>query len=153
MNDKAVQELLGVLARPTYVLPVTGAIFYDYPSKGVALVFRKSDNRLNNVYLYSGRSEDYSRYAGELPNRITFDDTRADVERKLGTHAKPHGNAVDPFWASYENDAVDIHYVSASTTDRDNLIAYVAIFEPAPMFQTRKFKKINRLRWTDKPRV
>lgn len=63
----------------------------ECPSKGISLEFNP-DHTLRVVWLYS-KSVLSTEYVGELPARLSFADTRADVERKLGGVKREGGGA------------------------------------------------------------
>jgi hypothetical protein len=72
----------------TYLDPkLSGGFYNSWPSKGVEMRFDR-EGKLKHVILHSGRklSPDCkeAKYTGELPEKLSFDDTMASVRRKLG---------------------------------------------------------------------
>jgi len=57
---------------------------YDYKSKGIRLRFEKESGNLSAIFLFSELTQDYSQYKGKMPYNLSFNDTRSDVEKKLG---------------------------------------------------------------------
>jgi hypothetical protein len=55
----------------------------NYYQNGITLQFEPSNSVLLRIVLQSGMCEGYSRYKGELPFELTFDDDRATVRKKI----------------------------------------------------------------------
>lgn len=53
-----------------------------WKAKGLSLTF--SRNNLHTAWMYNDKVEGYTRYIGELPESLSFDDTLATVEKRLG---------------------------------------------------------------------
>lgn len=98
---------------------------------GVAL--QVSQNKVETVYLYPNKTDDFAAYTGALPLGLAFNDTMADVEDWLGqprvTHAPQAGwepglpdQSGTPdhvhYWATYKRFGVTIVYNSPSAADK-----------------------------------
>ena len=57
---------------------------YHYKSKGIKLRFDKENGNLLAIFLFSESTQDYRQYRGEMPYNLSFNDTRLEVEKKLG---------------------------------------------------------------------
>jgi len=77
--------------------------YVQLPKKGLVLVFRESDDPktsqivLVDVQIFSSAKKGYSTYAGELPDGLTFSDTRAETTKRLGKPSESDGN--EDTWA------------------------------------------------------
>jgi hypothetical protein len=93
---------------------------------GVSLRFNLK-NELRIVFLYSGITEEYSQYKGQLPKGITFDDPRSVVQRKCGVAQSIEGDEIINSRDEYEGFSVT--YVSKDASDMTIKIAHIAIFK------------------------
>ncbi len=77
-------------ARPPKLRHGEDEAFVDLPTLGVVLVFEATPSGkramlLTSVQLYAGLpNQDCSKFAGELPEGLRFEDTRDAVRKKLG---------------------------------------------------------------------
>ncbi len=53
-----------------------------WKSKGLELRFSRSN--LHTAWMYNEKMEGFNRYAGELPDGLSFEDSMTSVEKKLG---------------------------------------------------------------------
>ena len=102
---------------------------------------------IQEIYLYIDNTGCYSPYTDELPFGLTSNDTRADVEQKLGQPKLPHmpqwgwepglpdtGGTPDyiHYWAIYKRFNLTIVYNSPSASDRGATIHSIILnFAPA----------------------
>ena len=88
------REVLGFESVATYLDPkLSGGFYNSWPSKGVEMRFDR-EGKLKHVILHSGRKLTpdckEAKYTGELPEKLSFDDTMASVRRKLGQPEKTY---------------------------------------------------------------
>lgn len=99
--------------------------FYIWRSKGLSLRF--NSGKLTGIHMYAGEADDYKRYEGELPAKLSFADTRADVEEKLGTPEVSGGGGVIPFWVAYKSRGISVDYVGKDPNNQKNRIRSVGL--------------------------
>src|SRR5713101_5785163 len=76
------REMMG--RRPEAFYPrFDSGFFHSWESKGVSLWFDK-DCKVIYIVLYADKIEDFQRYEGELPEKLSFADTTTDITTKLG---------------------------------------------------------------------
>ena len=101
-----------------------GGYYYSWKPKGVSLRF--VSGKLATIFLYAEAAAGFKQYEGELPAKLSFGDTRAEVEEKLGKPEMSGGQGVIPYWAVYEK-GVQVQYVSKDLMDQKNRIHYVGL--------------------------
>lgn len=94
--------------------------------------FRFENDAVTAIFLYAQGADDYQEYRGEMPEGLSFSDTRGDVEDKLGRPDKTGGNGVIPFWADFPRNGLSITYVSIDERDSHNRIHHITITRIAP---------------------
>lgn len=60
-----------------------GKFFLIWKKQGVRLIFN-GESKLEQIALHSGYFNDFSKYQGELPERINLSDEPEQIEKKLG---------------------------------------------------------------------
>jgi len=99
-DSPEIQKLLtdlGVAKRPRLKRGELYA-YVQLPKKGLVLVFRESHDpktsqlALVDVQIFSSAKKGYSTYAGELPDGLTFSDTRDITAKRLGQPSESDGN-------------------------------------------------------------
>ena len=90
-----------------------------------------TSNVLETAFLYADGSDGFSRYEGELPKGLKFEDVRYIVEQKCGPSLKSRGSeGIIPYWVNY--DGFLVTYTLPSETDLMNKIHNIAISKPFP---------------------
>jgi hypothetical protein len=103
--------------------------YYSYKSKGVSLKFDNVQNGfvLTEILLYNEAANNFSKYKSDLPENLSFNDTRAVVESKIGKPKESGGEGKIPFWANYSHLGFIVTYKSESVTDMNNKILSISI--------------------------
>jgi hypothetical protein len=100
---------------------------------GHGLVFEFHNGKLVFIFLCAEGFEGCDEYRGELPLGLSFTDTRADVERKLG---KPdivdNVEGILPVFARYTSKGIKVGFTSKDLNDMSNRIESVGIFPAGP---------------------
>lgn len=99
--------------------------FYMWKSKGLSLRF--NSEKLTGVLMYAGEIDGFKPYDGELPAKLSFADTRATVEEKLGKPEVSGGGGRIPFWVVYKSQGVSIDYIAKDPDDQKNRIRIVGL--------------------------
>ena len=101
-----------------------------------------SNQKVDNVFLYSGDSDGFTAYQGQLPFALAFTDTMEMVEQKLGypveIHAPQAGwvsrlpdEAVTPdhfhYVATYEQFGLSVIYNSPAANDKNATISAILV--------------------------
>jgi hypothetical protein len=102
--------------------------FYSWKSKGLSLSF--VSGKLEVVFMYAEGADGFKQYQGELPAKLSFTDTRSEVEKKLGKPEVSGGDGVIPFWVVYPSEGVLVGYVSKDTKDQKNRIHHLGLRSP-----------------------
>jgi hypothetical protein len=139
----ALREVLGFESVATYLDPkFPGGFYNSWPSKGVEMYFDRK-GKLKHVTLYSGRklSPDCkeARYTGELPKKLSFDDTMASVRRKLGQPEETfrgfvgsEEDSLPPFCATYDypSKGILVGFDPRGFADDIALIVRIVVYKP-----------------------
>jgi hypothetical protein len=138
------REVLGLETAATYFDPMVlgGGFWHSWPSKGVDMSFDR-EGKLEYVVLHSGRKlrpdNKAAKYTGELPEKLSFDDTMASVRRKLGQPEKTYegflGSEKDsrpPVCANYEypSKGIIVGFDPRGFKDDIALIVCVIMYKP-----------------------
>ncbi len=63
--------------------------FLLFPKSGIDVILDADEACIGTIYVYGeGVSDGYCQYKGDFPEGITFQDNKAEVERKLGPPKK-----------------------------------------------------------------
>ncbi|MGF1582547.1 MAG: TIGR02996 domain-containing protein [Gemmataceae bacterium] len=92
--------------------PDSARVFWN----SLGLVLRFHDNRLGTLYFLSGWPNGYCPYRGPLPYGLSFQDTRADVERKLGKPQIIDGDEVAESSVRYPHLDIGVSYSTKRQT-------------------------------------
>jgi hypothetical protein len=103
--------------------------YYLYKKKGISFKFDNMQGglMLTEILLYNQDADNFNKYSLALPENISFSESRADIEKKIGQPIKSGGEGKIPFWASYSHLGFVITYKSESMTDMDNKIFLISI--------------------------
>jgi hypothetical protein len=137
------REVLGLETVAAYFDPmISGGFWHSWPSKGVDMSFDR-EGKLEYVVLHSGRKlspdDKEAKYTGELPEKLSFDDTMASVRRKLGQPEKTYegflGSEKDsrpPVCANYEypSKGIIVGFDPRGFKDDIALIVCVIMYKP-----------------------
>jgi hypothetical protein len=83
-TDPNLKEFLSSLDGKTKVDHFAEMKIVEYPDGGAA-IYLDRDERVTAIFFYGDVDEDHKYYDGILPKGLSFHDTKADVERKLGS--------------------------------------------------------------------
>jgi hypothetical protein len=139
----ALREVLGFESVATYLDPkLSGGFYNSWPSKGVEMRFDR-EGKLKHVTLYSGRKLTpdckEAKYTGELPEKLSFDDTMASVRRKLGQPEETfrgfvgtEEDSLPPVCATYNypSKGIIVCFDPRGFTDDIALIVRVIVYKP-----------------------
>jgi hypothetical protein len=80
------------------------------------------------VFLYrENKKRQYNQFPAKLPLGLQFNDTRRDVEKKLGPPDEIAGGEVIEVWVTYREPKLSVFYKSDKLSDMDTTIQYVCI--------------------------
>lgn len=107
----------------TYFVTHEKSFFHSWKNKGLSVRF-DGTNRATAIFLYSKGVDKFAQFAAGLPENLSFDDTRDQVEKKLGKAAREHrgGFGVMPR-SEYPSKGIMIDW----TIEKPNRIACVII--------------------------
>jgi len=107
-------------------------------STGIALGM-DTDEKVNTVFLFPGRTESFAAFHGELPYGLQWDDSRAVVEQKLGVTPNtlslqqaglPEENGTPDnirLWIAYQEPGMTIVYNTLSADNKDATIHAILV--------------------------
>lgn len=87
------------------------------------------DGKIVSVTLHN-RGQDFAAYSGELPNDLSWSDTRADVEQKLGPPDRLTGGNYVGYFAAYERLGLLITYTGRSADDYSATMESIKVQQP-----------------------
>jgi hypothetical protein len=131
ITDPAVQSLLGRFSIAPELSQLLEHDERHYRSVGVSFVFTRATKQLATISFYSGKSRGFSRYAGRLPKRLSFDDRRRDVEARIGRGSVRSARLERALWATYNTIGLRIHYAYGPDDDLERPIELITIFKPS----------------------
>jgi hypothetical protein len=123
------RELMG--RRPAAYYPFfDSGFFHNWKCKGVSLWFDE-DCKVNYIILYADKYEDFQRYEGELPEKLSFADTTTDVTTKLGKPEEVFDGtgSVTTQWR-YPTKGLSINFDTKSSPGPDTRIGSVILYMP-----------------------
>lgn len=128
-----VKNYMKALGENPEIYNSTDSIYYSYKDKGVSVMFERRDGGLflRAVFLYNTGADKFSRYLLALPEKLSFDDTRAVVEEKLGLPDSSGGNGSINYWVNYSNFGLGITYDSKAQFDKTILMHHISISKPS----------------------
>jgi hypothetical protein len=107
--------------------------YLNVRSVGVSVLVKKG--RVDSVFLYgpSARKDDkMAVWPHALPHDLRFDLTVQNVVEKWGEPSeKTGGGRHGPIAIQYDKQGVELTFVGQSWEDKDNPVAFVALFAPA----------------------
>lgn len=103
--------------------------YHIWKDRGIDLSF-DDRNACQAVFFYAEKADDHRQYKGELPGALSFEHTRADVEKLLGAPDKSGGDGVISYWCSWHELGISVTYVSKDTKDMENKIHHVTLTAP-----------------------
>lgn len=87
----------------------------DSRDAGVSVVYRGDRAIVRMIHLFAAGEDGHRQYPGELPEGLTFADTRADVERKLGRPFTSDGETT--YLAMYPRHGIEVAYEAGAPRD------------------------------------
>lgn len=92
--------------------PLGDEVFLEAPSSGISL---NIDSRgiVDAIHLYKRGLHGYSEFCGQLPNGISFSETRSQIQEKLGTPTICSDASPSVFgaaaWDRYDSSSLSLH--------------------------------------------
>lgn len=114
ISSAKVRAFLAPLESGREASTYSDSTYWSYKRHGLSVLV--VGERVKTLFLYARGADKFDVWRGELPAGLTFDDTRATVETKLGPPIKTGGAGVINFWADHAN-GVHVTYDGKSTTD------------------------------------
>jgi hypothetical protein len=109
--------------------------FHQWKKQGIKLRFFKQ-GMVSLVYLYSGRTEGYEPYRGELPEGLKFSFTMVEVEKLFGESENitggrnlPGGGEHRVAW-SYPKKGIVVQFDTTDLTDKKAPISHITLMKP-----------------------
>jgi len=117
-------------SKPTVYTISKSRSAHQWKDQGVEMHFK--DNAVLVIFIYAANEkQEWTEYKGELPEGLKFSNTRADVEKKLGEPKESGGDNDTPYFASYPEKGLDIHYSSKDLKDKANKIHHIGFVAPS----------------------
>lgn len=86
------------------------------------------NKKVRTVFLYAeNKKREYKEFPAKLPLELQFNDTRRDVEKKLGPPDEIDGGEVIEVWVTYRKPKLSVFYMSENLSDMDTTIQYICI--------------------------
>jgi hypothetical protein len=101
-------------------------LLYLCKSKGIELHMGGMNGTVLAIILFAQGADGYSQYQGELPYGLSWSDTRAEVEQKLGS-GKSVGQGNLPYSVLYEDLGLQVNYDTPSTEDMSARIHHLVV--------------------------
>lgn len=103
----------------------------DSREGGISLVYRGRRAGVRKVHLFGDAALGHHKYPGELPEGLSFADTRADVERKLG---RPHISSGDKHYsAMYPRLGLEVEYEAGPPRDPAVRVRLLTLTAPSQL--------------------
>jgi hypothetical protein len=130
ISSDNVQNFLDKLEAKPEITQSESWYTYDYKSKGIRLRFDKGNGNLLAIFLFSELTQDYRQYRGEMPYNLSFDDTRIEVEKKLGEpgsteEGKPYINTTSQWF----DKGLNVTYMTKDINDMMTKISFIVLHE------------------------
>lgn len=100
----------------------------NYVCRGSGLEYATGEGgRVSTVFLYNQGADGFQAFTGELPAGLSWRDTRADVERRLGAPESVRGSGEIGVWLNYPDRGLTIFLNTPDPTDMSAFIHHIAI--------------------------
>ena len=102
------------------------------PNHGIGLD-ADFDGCVSTIFFYGGEVDEYSQFAGDLPEGVSFSDSQCSVHQRLGQpSAHGGGNMVQffgnaPKWDRYDRQGFSLHIQYA---DGERSISLISLIRP-----------------------
>jgi hypothetical protein len=134
ITDKEMREFLSHFRNEPEVSKYSGGkYYYGFKKDGISLSFNK-DDILQAIFLYNQGTEGFTQYAGLLPYGLTFNMTKSEVEKILGTPGQgisspPLFDGEKSYHAYYYTKHLGIYYAinANSSEEKDMKIKYILL--------------------------
>eukprot|EP01122_Echinamoeba_exundans_P008973 TRINITY_DN3067_c0_g1_i1.p3 TRINITY_DN3067_c0_g1~~TRINITY_DN3067_c0_g1_i1.p3 ORF type:complete len:145 (-),score=14.69 TRINITY_DN3067_c0_g1_i1:1117-1551(-) len=106
--------------------------YLNYKDDGLSILLT-SEDIVNSIFVYGGKSQGFSTYKGDLPLGLRIEMVNTDVVKLLGEpegKPKPGGPAAMPIYVDYKSLGIQIDFLSASYEDRANPIGCICFYAP-----------------------
>lgn len=101
-------------------------VFWVWKRLGVEVLFQ--NKKVRTVFLQGeNRERQYTEFPAKLPLGLQFNDSRRDVERKLGLPDEIAGGEVIEVWVTYTQPKISIFYKSENLSDMDTTIKSITM--------------------------
>ncbi len=101
-------------------------VFLVWKKLGVEVLFQ--NKKVRTVFLQgANRERQYTEFPAKLPLGLQFNDSRREVERKLGPPDEIAGGEVIEVWVTYTKPKIGITYKSENLSDMDTTIQSVTM--------------------------
>jgi len=115
INDKDLKTVMNSFTGVT-IEDYKGNKLHKYFDDGISFVIR--NNKLEAIVLYSEGAYGFKQYQGQLPQGLTFSDTREAVERKLGKPTKVSDTTDGHVVTLYSQHKMSLSFFSDKKNDR-----------------------------------
>jgi hypothetical protein len=124
---QALRELLVSPPTAIYLTKFEKFFYHNWKDEGISVHYDE-ESKVANVFLYSEGHDGYRQYAGEMPAKLAFGDTPAEVRKKLGD---PEGvvegeGAVNAHW-QYPSKGLWVNFSTSDTWDAEAKLVLVII--------------------------
>ncbi|MEI8204663.1 MAG: hypothetical protein WCH34_16715 [Bacteroidota bacterium] len=130
INDKKFQSFLNNLnEKPVIstVCKVDITYYYSFPKKGICISILKSNDNIAAIFLYSEGVDNYRQYQGQLPNELDFQNSRKEVESKLGPPDSVEIESFLNYFSCSWKDGTGVTYKNCDASDMSNKIKSITI--------------------------
>lgn len=119
-------EKLSKIKPERLVFDEGATVFLIWKTLGLEVLFEKAKAR--TIFLQGADVErQYTEFPANLPLGLKFNESRRDVERKLGPPDEISGGEVIEVWTTYKKPKISIFYKSENLSDFDAKIKSVTI--------------------------
>jgi hypothetical protein len=106
---------------------IEGRIYMAFPNSGVGFN-AESDGRVTAIFFHADGYQEYSAFAGTLPEGILFTDSRQAVQRRLGAPSASGGGTETQFfgkvptWDRFDRSSYSLHVQYVEGDEAVNLV-------------------------------
>lgn len=134
LQSQSFQEFLKKVGEVPFINNEFEDVFYyEFKEKGISCLFNKFDSTLEAIHLFGENDEEYEIYSEQLPHQLSFENSREEVIRKLGTPSIEGGGEKDilgeiiPPWIKYLYPNYQLH---VEFNERNQLVTMITLMIP-----------------------
>jgi len=90
LKEEKIQNLFQVIGEKPHIEPDDEVVFYEFKKTGVSFLFDETKT-LTAIHIFGENKDQFLAYSGELPEGISFKNSKTEILEKLGKPSQQGG--------------------------------------------------------------